>query len=719
MKNIFFFAATLLLLAIACNPKTGSQTQTSPAPVVATSKAPTIPLPTGDVRKMAPAPGTPPKIQIGKAETFKLDNGLTVILVENHKLPKVAYRVFVDYDPVLEKDAAGYVGMMGDLLAKGTTTRSKAQIDEQVDFLGANLSTDANGVSGRCLSKHSDKLLSLMADVLLNPTFPQEELDKSKKRSESGLAAAKDNPDEIAGNVGSILRYGKDHPYGEITTEATLAKINLEQIKNHYQTYFKPNISFLVVTGDVTRAQVEKQAKQYFGKWAKGEVPTHNYGIPRPPEKTQVDFVHKAGAVQSVINITYPVDLQPGTPDVIRARVTNAILGGYFNSRVNNNLREGHGWTYGAFTQLSPDELVGFFNGSAKVRNAVTDSSIIEFLKEMRRMQDEKVSNDELQVVKNVIAGQFSRSLEEPGTVANFALNTARYKLPADYYEKYLEVLQNVSPEEVQAMAKKYIRHDRAHILIVGNRDDVAERVKQFSADGKVNFFDAFGNPVRTVNTTLPAGLTAEQVVEDYLTAIGGRATINGIKDLQYSATMQVRGPSFDIKTYQKGGNKIMVEMGMGGQVMNKRIFDGAQGSQTAMGQTEQLEGKDLEDLKEQALFVKEAAYKNGGYKLELKGIEEINGTTAYVVEVTRADGEKTTEYYDTKSSLKLRELRPGQGVDGKPGIQTVDLADYKEVGKVKMAQTMTISGVYPVPFKISITDIKVNAGLDDALFKM
>lgn len=719
MKKIFFFAATLSLLAIACNPKTGSQTQTSPAPLAATGKAPKIPLPTGDVRKMAPAPGTPPKIQIGKAETFQLDNGLTVILVENHKLPKVSYRVFVDYDPVLEKDAAGYVGMMGDLLSKGTTTRTKAQIDEQVDFLGADLSTDANGVSGRCLSKHSDKLLTLMADVLLNPTFPQEELDKSKKRSESGLAAAKDNPDEIAGNVGSILRYGKDHPYGEITTEATLAKINLEQIKNHYQTYFKPNISFLVVTGDITRAQVEKQAKQYFGKWTKGEVPTHNYGIPRPPEKTQVDFVHKAGAVQSVLNITYPVDLQPGTPDVIRARVTNAILGGYFNSRVNNNLREGHGWTYGAFTQLSPDELVGFFNGSAKVRNAVTDSSIIEFLKEMRRMQDEKVSNDELQVVKNVIAGQFSRSLEEPGTVANFALNTARYKLPADYYEKYLEVLQNVSPEEVQAMAKKYIRPDRAHILIVGNRDDVAERVKQFSADGKVNFFDAFGNPVRTVNTTLPAGLTAEQVVEDYLTAIGGRATINGIKDLQYSATMQVRGPSFDIKTYQKGGNKIMVEMGMGGQVMNKRIFDGAQGSQTAMGQTEQLEGKDLEDLKEQALFVKEAAYKNGGYKLELKGIEEINGTTAYVVEVTRADGEKTTEYYDTKSSLKLRELRPGQGVDGKPGIQTVDLADYKEVGKVKMAQTMTISGVYPVPFKISITDIKVNAGLDDALFKM
>jgi predicted Zn-dependent peptidase/outer membrane lipoprotein-sorting protein len=667
---------------------------------------------------MAPAPGTPPKIQIGKAETFQLDNGLTVIVVENHKLPKVSYRIFVDYDPVLEKDAAGYVGMMGDLLSKGTATRSKAQIDEQVDFLGAFLGSDPNGVSGSCLSKHSDKLLAIMSDVLLNPTFPQEELDKSKKRSESGLAASKDNPDEIAGNVGSILRYGKDHPYGEIMTEASLAKISLEQIQKHYQTYFKPNISYLVVTGDVTRAQVEKQAKQYFGKWAKGEVPVHNYGIPRPPEKTRVNFVHKTGAVQSVLNITYPIDLQPGTPDVIRARVTNAILGGYFNSRVNNNLREGHGWTYGAFTQLSPDELVGFFNGTAKVRNAVTDSSIIEFLKEMRRLSDEKVGNEELQVVKNVIAGQFSRSLEEPGTVANFALNTARYKLPADYYEKYLEVLQNVSAEEVQAMAKKYIRPDRAHILIVGNRDDVAERVKQFSADGKINFYDAFGNPVKTVNTTLPPGLTAEQVVEDYLTAIGGRSAINGIKDLQYSATMQVRGPSFDIKTWQKGGNKILVEMSMSGQAMNKRLYDGTRGSQSAMGQTEELEGSDLADLKEQALFVKEAAYNNGDYKLELKGMEEVNGANAYVLEVTRADGKKATEYYDVQTSLKLREVSPGEGVDGKPSTQTVDLSDYKEVGKIKMPQTMTVSGVFPVPFKISITDIKINAGVDDAVFK-
>ncbi|MFN0037597.1 MAG: insulinase family protein [Saprospiraceae bacterium] len=724
MKKILFPLLTLALFVAACSPKTGDRASGSkpvpmPAPVASASKAPQIPLPTGDVRKKSPAAGTAPKVQIGKAETFKLDNGLTVIVVENHKLPAVSYRLFVDKDPVLEKDAAGYLDMMGELLAKGTATRTKAQIDEQVDFLGASFSSDANGLSGSCLSKHSDKLLVIMADVLLNPVFSQEELDKAKKRAESGLASQKNDASAIAGNVGPVVRYGKGHPYGEIMTDATLAKINLDQIKNHYKNYFKPNISYLVVTGDVTKAQAEKQARQYFGKWAKGDAPVHAYGIPRPPEKTQVAFVHKPGAVQSVINITYPVDLQPGTPDVIRGRVTNAILGGYFNSRLNNNLREGHGWTYGSGSSLNPDKLVGSFNASASVRNAVTDSSIVEALKEMRRMAEEKVGNDELQVVKNVMAGNFSRSLEEPGTVATFALNTARYKLPADYYEKYLEVLQNVTAEEVQAMAKKYIRPDRAHIVVVGNKDDVAERVKQFSADGKINFYDAFGNPVKTNDATLPPGLTAEQVVEDYLNAIGGRGKIGAIKDLQSTADMQVRGPAFGIKTYQKGGNKIALEMSMGGQAMQKQVYDGAQGFRTAMGQTEALEGEQLGDIKEQAMFSKEAGYKTGGYKLVLKGIEEVNGSNTYVLEVERPDGKKSTEYYDTKTSLKVREVSTGQGMDGSPSTQMVEMTDYKEVGGVKMPHSMTVSGVFPVPFKVSITEIKVNAGVDDAVFKM
>ncbi len=708
----------------ACSPKTGNKTsaaQTTPTavPTKASSKAPLIPIPTGDVRKSAPSAGSPPKIQIGAAETFTLDNGLTVILVENHKLPTVSYRIFVDNDPVLEKDAAGYLDLTGELLSKGSKTRTKAQIDEQVDFLGANLFSDANGVNGNCLSKHSDKLLTIMSDVLLNPVFLPEELEKAKKRAESNLASQKDDANAIAGKVASVLRYGKNHPYGEIMTDATLAKINLEQIKTYYNTYFKPNIAYLVVTGDVTKAQVEKQAKQYFGQWAKGDVPTHTYGIPRAPEKTQVDFVNKPGAVQSVINITYPIELKPGTPDVIRSRVANSILGGYFNSRLNANLREGHGWTYGSGSSLNPDKLVGSFNASASVRNAVTDSSIIEALKEMRRLGEEKVGEAELQVVKNVMAGNFSRSLEEPGTVATFALNTARYKLPADYYEKYLEVLQSISADEVQAMAKKYIRPDKAHILVVGNKTDVADLLKQFTSDGKINFYDAYGNALKQPNTALPPGLKAEQVVEDYLNAIGGRAKLNAVQNMQSTSSMSLQGMNFSIKTYQKDRNKYAVEMSMNGKVMNKQIYDGLTGTQSAMGQVEALDSAQLNDFKEQALFCKEATYKTGGYKIELKGIEVINGNNAYVIEVLRPDGKKTTEYYDNKTSLKIREISTGKGMDGNPNVQTIDIGDYKDVNGVKLPYAMTVSGPFPVPFKVTVSEIKLNAGVDDVLFKL
>jgi predicted Zn-dependent peptidase/uncharacterized membrane protein YkoI len=721
IKNIFSLI-TVVALVVACSPKTGNKTGSSPAPspspATSVSKAPVIPIPVGDVRKNAPQPGAAPKIQIGKAEQFQLDNGLTIIVVENHKLPKVSYRLFVNADPVLEKEAAGYVDMFGELLAKGTATKSKAVIDEEVDFIGASFSTDANGLSGSCLSKHSDKLLSIMSDVLLNPAFPDEELEKAKKRAESSLASQKNDASAIASIVASVLRYGKTHPYGENMTEQSLANIKMDLIKNYFKTYFKPNISFLIVTGDVTRAKAEAQAKQYFGKWAKGDVPKHSYPMPSSPEKSQVSFVHKPGAVQSVINVTYPVDLKPGSPDVIPARVANTLLGAYFNSRLNNNLREGHGWTYGAGSSLNPDILVGSFTASTSVRNAVTDSSIVEILKEMKRLSDEVVSNEELQVVKNFIAGQFARNLEEPGTVANFALNIARYKLPQDYYEKYLEALQSVSVEEVQAMAKKYIRADRAHILVVGNRDEVADRLKQFSADGKVNFYDAYGNPVKQNNEKVPTGLTADQIVEDYLNAIGGRKKIEAIQDMYSEATMQMRGPSFSVKTYHKGGNKIAIEMSMNGQPMNKQTYDGVQGIQSGMGQVETLEGEQLENLKEQAMIAKEANYKAGGYKLTLKGIEEVNGSPAYVVEVQRADGKKSTEYYDTKTSLKVREISTGQGMDGNPSTQILDLADYQETNGIKLPRSMTVSGVFPVPFKVTVTSLKINGGVDDAVFK-
>ncbi|MEQ1747601.1 MAG: insulinase family protein [Saprospiraceae bacterium] len=713
MKKILSILAVGVFILTAFTQNVSAQSTKSGAPV--------IPVPSGAVRKAAPQEGSAPKIQIGKAETTKLSNGLTVIVVENHKLPRVSFRVFADFDPVQEKDAAGYVGMAGELLSKGTKTRTKPQLDEQVDFIGANLSSDANGVSGGCLTKHTDKLLELMSDVLLNPVFPAEELDKAKRRAESNLASNKDDANAIAGNVGNVLRYGKDHPYGENMTEETLGKITLDQIKKYYATYFKPNISYVVVVGDISKADAIAKAEKYFGKWTGGDVPKHQYATPKQPEKTQVDFVHKTGAVQSVINITYPVELKNNHADVIPARLMNAVLGGggLINSRLNANLREGHAYTYGSVSALSPDLLIGSFNASASVRNAVTDSAIIEFMKELNRMRTEEVPEKELQLVKNVLTGQFSQSLEQPGTIAQFALNTARYKFPANYYENYLTNLQKTTAKEVMAMAQKYIRPDRAHILVVGNKDDVADRIKQFSADGKVNFYDTNGNPIQDTKTAMPAGMTAEKVIQDYVNAIGGTAKIGMLKDVQMAMNLVTPGPTLEMNIKQKGGDKIAIVMTMQGQVVSNRVCNGTKANESGMGGSRPLEGEELEDLKEQARFCKEALYQSGGYKLALKGIEPINGKNAYVVEVARPDGKKTTEFYDMASSLKVREVSASVGPDGSPVTVTTDMGDYKEAGGVQFPHSMTISGVFPVPLKGTVTDIKINASVPDTAFEV
>ncbi|MCB0640285.1 MAG: insulinase family protein, partial [Phaeodactylibacter sp.] len=301
-----------------------------------------------EFRKTAPQPGPAPDIQMGDYERFSLENGLDVIVVENHKLPRVSFQVYVDAPLIDEGDAAGYLSLAGQMLTQGTNTRSKAEIDEAVDFIGASLSSSSSGLYGACLTKHKNELLGIMQEVLMQPSFPEEQFEKLKKQTLSGLAQAKEDPNAIASNVASVLRYGEGHPYGRIETEASIQKLTLDQCKSYYQDYFKPNTSYLVVVGDIKPEEAKALAKQYFGSWKKGTIKSSNFATPEKPDEARVAFVDKAGAVQSVINITYAQELDLGDPNRLKVSVMNTALGGYFRSRLNNNLREDKGYTYGA-----------------------------------------------------------------------------------------------------------------------------------------------------------------------------------------------------------------------------------------------------------------------------------------------------------------------------------------------------------------------------------
>ncbi|KAB2837954.1 MAG: insulinase family protein, partial [Melioribacteraceae bacterium] len=360
-------------------------------------------------------------------ESFTLENGLKVFVVENHKLPRVSFSLIIDNDPILEGENAGYVSLAGELLRTGTTTRTKDQIDAQIDFIAASLSTSASGVYASALTKYKEEILEIMSDVVLNSDFKQEELDKLKKQTMSGLAHQKEDPDAIAGNVYGILLFGKDHPYGEISTEETVESITLEMCNEYYKTYFRPNISYMAVVGDINKIEAEKLIKKYFSSWENKDVPKHEYKIPKAPVVNKVSLVDREESVQSIINIGYPIQLAKGSADVIKVSLLNTILGGSFSSRLNKNLREDKGYTYGAGSSISSDELIGDATISVTVRNEVTDSAVTEILKEMKKIAAEKVPEEELQTTKNYMTGNFARAMESPQTVASFALNTALY----------------------------------------------------------------------------------------------------------------------------------------------------------------------------------------------------------------------------------------------------------------------------------------------------
>jgi zinc protease len=268
-------------------------------------------------------------------------------------------------------------------------------------------------------------------------------------------------------------------------------------VVDYYSTYFKPNVAYMVIVGDISTDRARQLMDLYFSAWEPGDVPSHSYETPEPPPANTVAFADRTGAVQSVISVSYPLFLQPGDPDAIKVSVMNSILGGgVFSGRLMQNLREDKGFTYGARSSLSSDRLVGRLNVRTEVRNSVTDSAIVEILYEMDRMVSEPVDEETLELIKNYLNGSFARSLESPRTIARFALNIERYNLPEDYYDTYLERLSRVTATEVQQVAGTFIRPENSFIIVGGNESEVAGTLEKFSADGKVHFFDPFGRKI-------------------------------------------------------------------------------------------------------------------------------------------------------------------------------------------------------------------------------
>ncbi|MFO7863587.1 MAG: insulinase family protein [Salinivirgaceae bacterium] len=668
-------------------------------------------------RSKRPKAGPAPEIKMGESKTFTLDNGLQVIVVENHKTPTVAFQLTVDTDPVLEKDAAGYLDATGELMRTGTENRTKQEIDEALDFIGARFYISSKGIYGNTLTKFKGDFLDVMADITLNPIFPASELEKYKKQTISGLATQENEPNAMAANVAKMLRYGKNHPYGEVVTKETVKNITRDICVDCYKTYFRPNTSYLTIVGDITVDEAKQLAEKHFGQWEKAEVPKHEYKTPKAPEGNQVAIAHKDGAVQSVIKITYPIDLKISDEDAIPAKVMNEILGGgVFSGRLMQNIREDKGYTYGARSQIVNDELVGYFSAGAEVGTEVTDSAIHEFLYEMKRMVDEKVTEEHLDLVKQVETGSFARAMESSQTIARFALNIERYNLPADYYATYLKKLNAVTVKQVKEMAEKYIKPENVYIVVAGDKSELKKTLKRFDSDGKIQIYDAWGNELED-NTTVPTDITAQEVIDNYIKAIGGAEEMKKMKTVKQEGEIEMQGQKIATTLIKKAPNKMMNEMTMQGMTVQKQVFDGEKGFTAGMQGEKDMEGEELAALKVESTMNIELKYDELGYELELVEIEKVDGNDAYKIKVTPPSGDSYYNFFDVESGLKVmskKTMKTEQGAMDQ--VQT--FSNYKAVDGIKFAHTITISSTgMPEPMKMQMNKIEVNPKVDDAVF--
>jgi len=666
-------------------------------------------------RSKAPLPGKAPLIQVGDPVKFTLANGLQVFVVKNTKLPQVSATLALDYDGFTEGDKAGVAQMAGQLLKRGTSTKTKAQLDEAIEFLGGSMSTSSQSASVSSLKGNFPSLLGLLSEVVLQPALSTEELEKIRKQTLSGIESSKDDADAISGNVVKKLVYGATHPYGEMMTTKTVNAVSIADVKSFLNTYWIPNAAYLIFVGDIEPATAKMLAEKSFGNWKKGVFTKQNFAKPVQPKQTYVAIVDRPASVQSVVAIAGAVDLLPGSPNVIAGSVMNNILGGGFSGRLFANLREKYAFTYGAYSSLSPSRQIGIFQAEASVRNEKTDSSVQELLREINTIRNEQVGETELSRMKNYLSGGFARSLENPATIANFALNIARNNLPADYYQKYLTNLAAVDAAKVQNAAQLFLNTNQMHIVIVGNAKQIAKGLEKY---GPLKYFDIEGNEVAApTEVKADASLTPAALMEKAIAAIGTKEALNNIKDVELKGTANLMGQSLEMKqTIVMPGNSVTT-MSMGGMaIMRQAVVDGKY-SVAQQGQEAPITDDLKEGLDESATLVPEQLFLTKGYGLKIVGAEKIDGKDAIDVEVTTPSKKVSHRFYDATTFLLVKTSKseevPGQGTMTQQQYYT----GYKVVNGVQIASEQLMD-LGQMKINIKYTDIKVNQGLKSSDLK-
>ncbi len=624
-----------------------------------------------------PKPGPTPTLNINQPKTFRLANGLTVMIVENHKLPHVTMNLSMDMPPILEGDKAGISEIMAEQLGNGTKTISKDEFNKKVDFLGANLNFSAHGASAGTLSKYFSQVIKLMADAVVNPKFDESEIQKSKDRMMEGLKSQEKNASAIASKVYNALQYGKNTARGEFESEQTIKNITTADVNNYYQKYYSPDNAYLVIVGDVNYADAKKLVEQGFSSWKKSGIVYPKLEPANNPKTTEIAVVDVPSAVQSVIKVGNLTDLRMNSKDYFASILGNYILGDGSEARLFMNLREKNAFTYGAYSRLSTGKYSPDFSAQASVRNEVADKAVKEFLYELNRIST--ITPEELTAAKAKLKGEFIMSMEKPETIARLALMQKTQGLPADFYTNYLKSIDAVTAAEVSSAVKRNILGGQSRILVAGKGAEISDKLEALGYP--VKYYDRDANPAIKVEIKKVDGMvTAANVLDNYYKAIGGKDAMAKITSISTDASATVQGMNLDMKIINAKGSKIVQTLSMMGNTVQKTVFDGKDGYMELQGQKMPMPAEaKAEYLKKTELFP-ELNFKNPN----IVGIEKYNGEDTYVIKES-----DNTYYYNVKTGLKMGDIQNIK-MAGKSNSIPTNYSDYKVVSGVMMPYTIS-----------------------------
>jgi len=528
-----------------------------------------------------PAPMPLKKLGFPAFQEAKLRNGIEVVLVENHRLPIVSVQLSMPTGSV--QDPAGKQGlamMVSDLLTKGTATRSADDISAAIEGVGGSLSAGASddffSLSSTVLADGVDLAFELMGDVLLHASFPEKEVELTRRRMVSALEVERSSPDALADRFFTAALYGQ-HPYGLRQTDASLKAITQDDIRTFATTNLRPEGALLVVAGDITMDRLRQLVDRDLGAW-QGKVPAGSYGSPPLPQPTEILLVHRPGSEQSNI-VVGNLGLRPGAPEYYGATVANKILGGGADARLFMILREQKSWTYGSYSSLSRRYDIGPFEATAEVRTAVTDSALAEMLHQLRRIRSEAAPDSELAAAKGYLTGVFPLTIETPQQIASQVANQKRLGLGSDYLERYRDRIDAVTAEQARAAAAAVIHPDSAVIVVVGDGSAIYEPL---AAMLPVRIVDTDGKPLQ------PADLVAAAAAPTF-----DAAQLTPRRD---SLQVMVQGNPMGTQTLEIGteGNAVVVVertaiplMGMTQET--RMVLDGASLALRSVDQTGQV----------------------------------------------------------------------------------------------------------------------------------